>query len=94
MKEKMKQLAGASLEKMTSMEKRLAGALQPIKPRREFVSGVASRIRSQAIPTRIAKRIASWHIIAILAAGLVSAAVFLAVLGRAIVSLLSKKRTA
>ena len=93
MNKKMKQFTDASKEKITSLENRLSGVLKPVKPRKEFVYGVAHRIQTG---TRAAfvDRIANWHIIAMLFAGLISLAVFLAVVGGALLSLLGKKRTA
>ena len=91
---KVKQFADASMGKITSLEKRLSGVLRPIKPRKEFVHGVASRIQTGTQATFLMDRIANWHIIALLIAGCVSLAVFLAIVGRALVSLLGKKRTA
>jgi hypothetical protein len=90
---KMKQLADASIEKITSLEKRLSGVLRPIKPRKEFVHGVAHRIQT-GTQASIVDRIANWHFIAILFAGLISIAIFMAVMGRVLMSLLGKKRTA
>jgi len=93
MNTKMRQFADASMEKISSLEKRLSGVLQPVKPRKEFVHGVAHRI--QAGPQSVfVDRIANWHIIAMLIAGLVSLAVFLAVIGRVLLTLQGKKRTA
>ena len=94
MNEKMKQIADASLGKITSLENRLSGVLRPIKPSKEFVHGVAHRIQTGTQATFLVDRIANWHLIAMLIAGLVSLAVFLAVAGRALVSILGKKRTA
>ena len=93
MNTKMKQLADASMEKIAALEKRLSGVLKPIKPRKEFVHGVAHRLQTG---TRAAfvDRIASWHLIAMLIAGLISLIVFLAVVWRVLLSLLGKKRTA
>jgi hypothetical protein len=90
---KMKKFTDASRGKIASMEHRLSGALRPIKPRKEFVHGIAQRIRTNP---RVAfvDRIANRHLIAILIAGLVSLTVFLAVLGRALLSLLDKKHIA
>jgi hypothetical protein len=90
---KMKQFANASMEKITSLENRLSGVLKPIKPRKEFVHGVAQRIKTGTQATFV-ERIANWHVIAMLIAGVISMAVFLAVLGRVLLSLLGKKRTA
>lgn len=93
MNTKMKQLADASMGKITSLENRLSGVLRPIKPRKEFVHDIAHRIQT-GTQTAFVDRIANWHFIAILIAGLISLAVFLAVVGRVLMSLLGKKRTA
>ena len=94
MNEKMKRFADASMGKISSLENRLSGVLRPIKPRKEFVHGVALRIQTVTQATFLVDRIANWHLIAMLIAGLVSLAVFLAVAGRALVSILGKKRIA
>ncbi len=93
MNTKMKQFADASMEKINSLENRLSGVLRPIKPRKEFVHGVAHRIQT-GTQASFVDRIVNWHLIAMLIAGLISLAVFLAVLGRVLLSLLGKKRTA
>ena len=93
MNEKMKQFTDASKERVISMENRLAGVFKPVKPRKEFVHGVAHRIRTGPREAFV-DRVSDWHIIGMVLAGLVSLAVFLAVAGRALVSLLGKKRTA
>ncbi len=91
MNTKIKQFADASMGKIASLENRLSGVLRPIKPRKEFVHGVAHRIQA-GTQAAFADRIANWHLIAVLIAGLISLAVFLAVVGRALLSLLGKKR--
>jgi hypothetical protein len=94
MSNKVRQFADASMEKIVSLENRLSGVLQPIKPRKEFVHGVAHRIQTGTHATFFMDRIANWHLVAMLIAGLVSMAVFLAVVGRTLLMLLRKKRTA
>ena len=91
---KVKKFTDASMGKINSLEKRLSGVLKPVKPRKEFIRGVAHRIQAGSRTTLFVDRIAHWPIIAMLIAGLISLAVFLAVVGRAVVSLLGKKRTA
>lgn len=93
MNTKMKQFADASMGKITSLENRLSGVLRPIKPSKEFVHGVAHRIQT-GTQAAFVDRLANWHLIAMLIAGLISLAVFLAVVGRVLLSLLGKKRTA
>ncbi|MDP2994315.1 MAG: hypothetical protein WC901_08440 [Candidatus Margulisiibacteriota bacterium] len=93
MNTKMKQFADASMGKITSLENRLSGVLRPIRPSKEFVHGVAHRIQT-GTQAAFVDRLANWHLIAMLIAGLISLAVFLAVVGRVLLSLLGKKRTA
>jgi hypothetical protein len=93
MNTKMKQFADASMGKITSLENRLSGVLRPIKPRKEFVHGVAHRIQT-GTQAAFVDRIANWHLIAIMIAGLISLTVILAIVGRVLMSLLGKKRTA
>jgi hypothetical protein len=89
---KLNQLPDEAGRRISSMENRLSGTFKPIQPRREFVSGIARRI--QAIPrVAYANRIADWHLIALLIAGLLSITVFLTFLGRALLSLVEKKDT-
>jgi tetrahydromethanopterin S-methyltransferase subunit B len=81
------------MERIVSLEKRLSGVLRPIKPRKEFVHRVAHRLQTRT-QAAFVDRIANWHLIAMLIAGLVSLIVFLAVMWRVLLSLLGKKRTA
>lgn len=90
---KMKQLADASMERIVSLEKRLSGVLKPINPRKEFVHGVAHNLQT-GTHAAFVDRIANWHLIAMLIAGLISMIVFLAVIWRVLLSLLGKRRTA
>jgi hypothetical protein len=91
---KMKQFADASMGRLTSLENRLSGVFRPIKPSKEFVRGVARRIQTRSQADLLVKRIANWRLVAMLIAGLITLAVFLAVVGRTLLSLLEKKRTA
>jgi hypothetical protein len=75
-----------------SLENRLSGALKPIAPRKEFIHGLGSRIQSGNRATFV-NHVANWHILAMMVAGLVSLAVFLAMVARALVSLAGKKHT-
>jgi hypothetical protein len=93
MNTKIRQLADASMEKIASLENRLSGVLRPIKPRKEFVHDVAHRIQT-GTQAAFVDRIANWHLIAMLVAGLLSLAVFMAVVGRVLLSLTGKKRIA
>jgi hypothetical protein len=88
-----KNLADASMAKITSMENRLSGTLKPVAPRQEFVHGLGQRIQA-GNRTAFMNPIASWHILAMLIAGLVSLAVLLAMVARALLALSGKKRTA
>jgi hypothetical protein len=73
-----------------SLESRLSGALKPIAPRKEFIHGLGNRIQSGTRATFV-NHVANWHILAMMVAGLVSLAVFLAMVARALVSLAGKK---
>jgi hypothetical protein len=94
MNNKVKLFADASKGKITALENRLSGVLKPIQPRKEFIHGVAHRIQTGSQAAFIVDRIANWHLVAMLLAGIISLAVFLAVVGRALLLLLGKKRTA
>jgi hypothetical protein len=87
-----KKLADASA-KFLSLENRLSGTLKPVAPRREFVNGLGQRIQAGS-RTSLVNQVANWHILAILVAGLLSLAVFLAMVARALFVLYGKKRTA
>jgi hypothetical protein len=66
-----------------NLESRLSGALKPVAPRREFVHGLGHRIQSGSRAAFV-NHVPNWHILAALIAGLVSLAVFLAMLVRAV----------
>ena len=87
-----KKLADASMAKISSLEDRLSGTLKPVAPRREFVHGLGQRIQS-GNRTVLLNPVSNWHVVALLIAGFVSLAVFLAMVARALVSLSGKRRT-
>jgi hypothetical protein len=87
-----KKLADASMAKISSLENRLSGTLKPIAPRREFVDGLGRRILI-GNQTSIVSYLSNWHMLALLIAGFVSLAVFLAMVARALLALSGKKRT-
>ena len=88
-----KKLAEASMKKILSMENRLSGTLKPVAPRREFVHGLGLRIQERN-RAELVNHAANWHILAMLIAGLISLAVFLAMLARALLALSGRKRAA
>jgi hypothetical protein len=90
---KGKDLADASMAKISSMESRLSGALKPVAPRREFVNGLGERIQA-GNRTGLVYTVVNWHILAILIAGFVSLAVLLAMVTRALLALSGKRRAA
>jgi hypothetical protein len=90
---KMKQFADASRGKILSMEHRLSGVLRPIKPRKEFVHGIGQHIRANP-GVDFVDRLSNRHFTAVLIAGLISLAIFLALIGRALLALIDKKTTA
>jgi hypothetical protein len=82
----------STLEKVNgSLENRLSGVLKPIRPRQEFVHKLGDRIQSGNRATFV-NHVANWHILAMIVAGLVSLAVFIAMVARALVSLSGRKR--
>jgi len=88
-----KRFADASMAKISSLENRLSGLLRPVAPRKEFIHGLGHRIQSGNRATLV-NHVANWHVLAMLLAGMVSLAVFLAMVARALVSLVGKKRAA
>jgi len=90
---KGKNLANASLEKISSMENRLSGTLKPVAPRQEFVHGLGQRIQA-GDQTAFVNTIVNWPIIAMIFASFVSLAVLLAMLARALLALTGRKRSA
>jgi hypothetical protein len=91
--ERRKKNADASKAKISSMENRLSGTLKVVTPRQEFVHGLGQRILAGNRGTLV-NRVVNWHILAALIAGLVSLAVLLAMVARALLMLSGKKRTA
>jgi hypothetical protein len=79
---------------LSAIESKLSGLLKPITPSKEFVSKLGSRMHASPRPVvvdRIAgsqsgmlDRIASLHILAVVAAGILSFFIFLAVVIRAL----------
>ena len=90
---KGKNLADASMAKISSMESRLSGTLKPVAPRQEFVQGLVQRIQSGSRPGLV-YTVANWHILAMLIAAFVSLAVLLAMAMRALLVLSGKRRSA
>jgi len=87
-----KKLADFSLEKIASLENRLSGTLKPVVAREEFVHGLGHRFQTKN-RTTVTSQFFNWPTLAMLIAGLVSLAVFLAMVVRALL-MLTKKRTA
>ena len=86
-----KRFADASMATISSLENRLSGTLKPIAPRKEFIHGLGHRIQA-GNRTAFVNHVANWHILAMVIAGLVSLAVFLAMVSRALLTLVGKKR--
>lgn len=74
-----------------SLEHRLAGMFTPVTPRKEFVTKLGSRIHSGTRAVFVDK-VANIHLLAIIAAGILSFFIFLAVVLRALTTLPPKKR--
>ena len=81
------------LAKLQSLENRLSGTLKPVAPRREFINRLGQTMQTRYRPTFV-NHVANWHIYAMLAAGIVSMAVILAVIVRALVESGGRSRTA
>jgi hypothetical protein len=79
--------------KTSSMEERLFGTLKPIAPRREFVRGLGQHILA-GDPGISINQATDWSVLAALIAGLISLAILLAMVARALLALSTKKRTA
>jgi hypothetical protein len=90
---KGKNLADATMAKISSMENRLSGTLKPVAPRQEFVHGLGQRIQA-GNRTGFVFTVANWHILAMLIAAFVSLAVLLAMTMRALLALSGKRRSA
>jgi hypothetical protein len=88
-----KQLADASLATISALENQLSGTLKPVAPRQEFVHGLGERIQA-GNRAALVNHVANWHILALLIASLVSLAMLLAMVARALLALSGKKRTA
>jgi hypothetical protein len=86
-------LADASRAKISLLENQLSGTLKAVAPRREFVHGLGQRILAGNQGTFV-DQVVNWHILAALIAGLISLAVMLAMVARALLMLSGKKRTA
>ncbi len=82
-----------SLAKLESLENRLSGTLKPVTPRREFINRLGQNMQTRYRPTFV-NHVANWHIYAMLAAGVVSMTVILAVIVRALVEAGERSRTA
>lgn len=77
--------------KIASLENRLSGILQPVPPRKEFVRALSSRIQGED-PETLIDRMKGWPLLAMLAAGLVSLAILLAVGVRALILVTRRRR--
>ncbi len=88
MKESIRETAK---NKIVSVEHRLAGLFKPIAPRREFVSKLGSRMHAGTRAVFVDK-VANIHLLAVIAAGVLSLIIFLAVVLRALVNLQPGKK--
>ncbi len=88
-----KRFSEASAARIASLENRLSGALKPVAPRKEFIYGLGQQIQANTRSTFV-DRVANWHLYALLAAAVVSMAVFLGFIIRSLVESIAKKRPA
>jgi hypothetical protein len=85
-----KRFADASMvARFSSLENKLSGTLKPVAARKEFVHGLGQRIQARPRSTCV-NNVANWPILALLVAGLVSLAVFLAMVARALLDMAGK----
>ena len=80
----------ATKSKINPLERRLAGILKPVAPRREFVSSLNRRIQTIR-PPAIVDRLAELKVILLVLAGIVSFGLLVGVGIRALVNLLGRK---
>lgn len=78
-------------EKINGLEKKLSGTLRPVAPRTEFVRGLGRRIQSLR-NTVVQARADTWQFVLLMLAGFLSLGVALAVLGRALFTLLGVRK--
>ena len=88
-----RQIVAASKATFTTLEAKLAGTLKPVAPRREFVHGLETHIKTNQ-PPAVVSRLAGIHSALLVIAGLLSLGVVVALGMRALFSLLGKKTTA
>lgn len=88
-----RQFVEVSKATFSTLESRLAGTLKPVAPRREFVRGLKTRIRTNR-PPAIVSRLAGVHSALLLIAGLLSLGVLVALGMRALFTLLGRKTPA
>lgn len=88
-----KRFSDASMAKIASLENRLSGALKPVAPRKEFVADLGQRIQLTGRPTFV-DQVANWHLFALMAAAVVSMAIFLGFIVKALVDSVAKRRIA
>lgn len=77
-------------EQMDDIEDRLAGTLRPVRPRRDFVRRLREHIR---IPPRdeIVVRLHDWERLALVFGGVLSGAVFILTVARAMYHLVGRR---
>ena len=88
-----KRIANVSLATLSALEKRLSGSLKPVAPPKDFVHDLGHRIQA-GTRVSLVNHVANWHILALLIAGLISLAMLLALLARALLGLSGKKHAA
>ena len=86
-----KDLIDASKERISTIEVHLAGTLRPVTPPRDFVRRMRDRIRLPE-PRVIAKRLSNWEFVLIVVGGVMSVAVLIATVARALFHLFRRGR--
>ena len=75
--------ARSSQDPLREIEARLAGALQPVQPRRNFVQRLRDRIHL-ASPRVVIRRAADWQFLLLAVGAVISAGVLVVTLARAL----------
>ena len=88
MKESIKDTAKNTV---AALEGRLAGLFKPVTPRREFVSKLGSRIHTGTRAVFV-DRVANIHLLAVIAAGIISFFIFLIVVLKALTTFPPRKK--
>jgi|WetSurMetagenome_2_1015567.scaffolds.fasta_scaffold18767_1 hypothetical protein len=86
-----KRFTDIQLAKVASLEHKLSSALKPVTPRQEFINRLGEHIQTNQRSTLV-NNVANWHIIALMVASFATLAFGLAMIARALLGNVQKKR--